>query len=146
MARRKRWLQVRAFVTCERVEGGDSSHTTGPWTLHGVWHDFQLSAPFADLPGAAPFAPLALFVQLVSRLNHLSQPRELEAHLYQREEPHLVCRYRFPPRSFRPGTMVYITLPLQPPPITIAGWYTFLLVLDNTERIVLARSEVYLTP
>ncbi len=143
--RRKKWLQVKVFMSCERAEPAPNSQT-GPWTLHSVWHNHQISAPFAFLPGAEPFTPLTLFVQLISRLKRVSQPREIKAHLFSQDGQRFVCSYRFPTQSFRPGTMVYIARPLESPPVTEAGWYEFLLVLDDPKRTVLARSEVYLTP
>ena len=142
--RRKKWLDVRVFMSCERAEPAPNSQT-GPWTLHRVWHDHQMRAPFADLPGAEPFTPLTLFVQLATRRNRVSQPRELEAHLY-RLDGRFVCSYRFLPQSFRPGTIIYIAMPIHSLPVTVAGWFEFLLVLDDPKRTVLARSEVHLTP
>ena len=85
--RGKRWLRAEVFHACERVEGASNSRTTGPWTLHGVWHEVPLRAPFADLPGALPVAPLALFVRQTSRLKRPSSPRELKAHLYHEGKP-----------------------------------------------------------
>jgi len=146
MRRKKRWLRVPAFLTCERVDGNPASQSSGPWTLHGVTHDFHLRAPFADLPGACPDPPLPLFVQLRSRLKRPSRPRELEAHLYKKAGVRFICRYRFPAQTFRPDMMTYMTMPIQPPPITEEGWYSFLLVLDDDDRTTLSRTEVYLIP
>ena len=147
MVHRKRpWLHVRAFITSERIASSDPTHNTGPWDIQGVWHDYHLQNAFADLPGASPFVPIMLFVSLISRKKSRSRPRELEAHLYRSGDPSLICRYRFLPQSFSSGTMIYIALPLQPPPIADAGWYEFLLILDDAKRSVLTRSEVYLNP
>ena len=144
--RRKRWLRASVFHARERVEGTTNSRSTGPWDLYGVWHTFRLRTPLSDLPGTLPFVCLTLFVRLMNRSNRLSRPRELEAHLYKRDEARFICRYRFPARAFQSGTIAYMALPLQPPTISTEGWYEFLLVLDDDERTVLARTEVYLIP
>ena len=144
--RRKRWLRVSVFHACERVEGTTSSRATGPWDLFGVWHAFRLHSPLSELPGTLPIPCLTLFVRLMNRSKRISSPRELEAHLYRRDQAQFICRYRFPARSFQSGSMVYMALPLQPPSLSTAGWYEFLLVLDDDERTVLARTEVYLIP
>jgi len=144
MKRRRRWLRVGAFVVCESAEV--SQPPPGPWVLRGVWHVFDVRSPLADLPGGSPVVPMCLFAQVVSGLERLSRPRELEAHVIDHASGGLLCRYRFPPQSFRPGTMTYLALPIQPPPIRAAGWYDVLLVLDDPRRSVLARTQVHLTP
>jgi hypothetical protein len=143
---RARWLRVSAFLACERLEGAALSQSTGPCILHGVWHQHRVGAPLAGLPGVPDRAPLTLFVRLTNRSNRVSRPRELEAHLYCLDGPQLISRYRFLPQPIPPGIIIYLGLPLLPPPIPVAAWHEFLLVLDDDERTVLARTEVYLIP
>jgi hypothetical protein len=105
-----------------------------------------VTLPLAELPGNSLFTPLALFVQLESRLKKRSRPRELEAHLYHRDGANFICLY--PISSAIHPTEYNSIYCLAVVAATDNGCrvYEFLLVLDDDNRTVLARSEVYLNP
>jgi len=55
-----------------------------------------------------------------------------------------VVWYRFGgPIIFSPGATVCRALEIDPPPVAESGWYVFLLRLDDAEKTVIARTEVY---
>lgn len=145
--RARRWLRVSAFLVCESAL---RPATGGPWTLDGVWHSFAATDPLAGLPATRPYNAMDLFAKITNRRRRPYGPREIEAQLWQRNSTggaRLLHRYRFPTLTFRPRVPEYMMVQLPALPITVAGWYEFLLVLDGgPPSTVLAREEVYLTP